>query len=238
MRMNNYKRTILLTQLCILIFFLSCNSRENVDRLSTEIYVDSKHYFAIHTPIDWQIQEYPQDPRGKVVFIGPKNNIDLRILASQKNFNNFEDLFNTTQENAKDIKKRFGISVNLQKTTFLDRQAVKREWEFRGVKCFAIEFMEGNIRHDLQYGAPQRFFNKYLPIVLKAMETYHPTVKGLSEEDVKRHQIANILRLAKIFLEQDNLDLALEYLKEGLEIEPQNQELLKLKKKIEDKRKD
>lgn len=202
------------------------------ETLSEKRYVDQKGFFEIIPPANWRVQEYIQDIRGKVAFMGPESNLELRILASQKDFSSFEELYSILQENVKDIEKRFKISVTFQKISFLDRPAIKREYELRGVKFFAIEFMAGNVRHDLQYSAPQKLYDKYLPIVLKAMDTYEPIPVGVSGEDFKKAGVANKLRLACLFFEQGSFNLALEYVKEGLEIDPQNEELLKLKGEI------
>ena len=66
----------------------------------------------------------------------------------------------------------------------------------------------------------------------ESINTYEPTLRGVSAEDVKKHSIAKSLRLSKIFYKQGNYDLALEFTNEGLEVEPNNAELLELKNKI------
>ena len=48
--------------------------------------------------------------------------------------------------------------------------------------------------------------------------------------------ITKSLRLSKIFFGQGNYDLALEFINEGLEVEPNNANLLELKKKIMEKK--
>jgi len=213
------------------------NAQEDGKQLVRKRYSDPKGYFTIVIPEGWRIQEYPDNPRGKVAFIGKDANVELRILASEKEFSSFEDLFEITQQNTMDIKNRFGIDVTIQKTTFLGRQAIKRTWAMKGIKIFAIDFMEGNIRHALQYSAPSEVYERYLLIILKAIETYEPIPRGISSENLKKCQISNSLRLAQLFFEQGNFDLALEDLKKGLDIDPQNEQLLKLKKKIEEKTK-
>lgn len=226
----------------VLVMFLSGCAKESAQkgqkdatRLSKTQYIDPEGYFKLHPPEGWKINEYSDDPRGKVSFIGPEANVDLRILASIKDFSSFDNLWEADRKNAEDIKKRFGIFFTLEKENFLDRPAIKRTWVYKGIKFFAIDFMVSNIRHDLQYASPQKGYDKYLPIVLKAMETFEPSEKGLlSPEEVKKHALANRTCLAKLFLEQGDFEIALDCVKAGLEIDPQNQELLGLKKRIEE----
>jgi len=116
----------------------------------------------------------------------------------------------------------------------LDRQAVKRSWTYGGVKFFAIDFMEGNIRHDLQYSAPSKYYDEYFHLVMMSMKTYEPIPQKESNK-FKEHQLANKQRLDKLFLDLGNLELAMEYVENGLVTDPQNQELLKLKREIEAK---
>ena len=79
-------------------------------------------------------------------------------------------------------------------------------------------------------------FGKYQSLAQESIDTYEPTLRGVSPEDVKKHAIAKSLRLSEIFFEQGNYDLALEFINEGLEVEPNNANLLELKKKIMEKK--
>lgn len=231
-KIKNLFLFILFTVLSLILHISIVDAEE----LSKSPYVDPKGFFKIYPPHGWKVQEYPDDPRGKVVFI-LNDYIDLRILASIKDFSTFEELFEVDKENARNIEKQFGTKITVEKTTFLGMPAVKRTFAVRGIKYLGIDFMVGNVRHDLQYGAPLAEFNKYLPCVMKSMETYEPIPKGMENQIAfKKHQLANRIRLAKLFLDMGNLENAYENVKEGLEIDPQNQELLKLKEEIEKKK--
>lgn len=235
--MNRKILTTLVILLCLsIIYSVKLGIAQKVEeKIAKSPYSDPKGYFRILPPEGWKIKEYPDDPRGKVAFIGPAPNIDLRILASVKNFSTFEELFEADKESARKIERFFGTKVIIEKTTFLGRPAVKRTWIAKGIKFLAFDFMVGNVRHDLQYGAPLGEFDKYLPLVMKSMETYEP-LPAYRSEGFKEHQIANKKRLARLFLDTGDLDLALLYVKEGLEIDPYNQELLNLKREVENKK--
>jgi len=53
---------------------------------------------------------------------------------------------------------------------------------------------------------------------------------------INHHQQKNQIPITKIFFGQGNYDLALEFINEGLEVEPNNANLLELKKKIMEKK--
>jgi hypothetical protein len=91
--------------------------------------------------------------------------------------------------------------------------------------------MIGNATHNLMYAAPPSHFGKYQSVAWDSINTYEPSLRGVSAEDVRRHAIAKSLRLSQVFFEQGNYTLALEFINEGLEVEPTNAALLELKRK-------
>lgn len=204
------------------------NAQSLKNKLAKARYSDPKGYFKIVPPAGWRIQKYPQDPRGKVAFIGPSG-VELRVLAKGLDYDSFNDML----KEIKGIEKQIKINTHMEKTTFLGKPAVKRDFAFKGIRMLFIDFMIGNATHDLMYSALPSKYNKYLTVARESMNTYEPTLRGVSSQDVKKHAIAKSLRLSQIFFKQGNLDLALEYVKEGLSIEPTNRKLLNLKIKIE-----
>ena len=206
-------------------------AQSEAGRLARSRYSDPNGYFKIVPPDGWRIQNYPEDPRGKVAFISPEG-IELRVLAKGLDYNSFEEML----DEIKGIEKQIGTNTNIKKITFAGKPAVKRSFTFKGQKILFIDFMIGNTTHNLMYSASPTKFEKYLSLAQESMETYEPTLRGVSPEDVRKHAIAKSLRLSQIFFEQGNYDLALEFIKEGLEVEPNNATLLELKKKIAGKK--
>lgn len=199
--------------------------------LAKNRYSDANGYFKIVPPAGWRIQKYPKDPRGKVAFISP-DGIELRVLAKGLDHNSFEDML----EEIKGIEKNIQTNTNIEKITFSGKPAVKRTFILKGVKILFIDFMIGNTTHNLMYSTSPTKFGTYLSLAQESMNTYEPTLRGVSPEDVKKHAIAKSLRLSKIFFEQGNYDLALNFIKEGLEVVPNNSNLLELKRKIMEKK--
>ena len=218
----------LVTILCLTASVLG----QTKGQLAAKRYVDPKGYFKIVPPDGWRIQEYPQDPRGKVAFISA-DDIQLRVLVNAVDFSTAEELVAF----CKDVEKRIGTSTNIERITFGARSAVRRTAYWQGQKWYWIDFLVGKVDHNLQYAAPPSKYDKYLPIAMKSIETYEPIIKDVSEKEATNHFVAKKMRLAQLMIENGNLDLALEFVKEGLEASPNDSELLKLKKQIEDKRK-
>jgi len=201
-------------------------------KLSSKRYADPKGYFKIVPPAGWRVQGYPKDPRGKVAFIGPEANVDLRILVNAVDFSTTDELVTF----CKGIEARTGLSTNIQRTKFGGRPAVKRSFEVKGRKLYVIDFLVGSIDHNIQFCAPANIYQKYLSLVTKSIETYEARAQAASEKVVAQHAVAKKLRLAQLMMEDGNYDLALVYIKEGLEISPKDTRLVKLKKQIESKR--
>jgi len=201
---------------------------EPSERLSKESYSDPDGFFTVVPPAGWDMQDYPEDPRGKVAFIGPAGT-ELRVLAKGLAYSSFEDMLSEIE----DIEKRSGTSMDIQVVTFLERPAVKRNFTMGDTKILTMDFMEGNVTHNLWYSAPEAQYERYLTLATTSMNTYEATYHDLSSEDIQKHAVAHNLRLAQIFFEQGDLDLASQYVENGLEIDPANSDLLKLKRQIE-----
>ena len=95
--MDKFKKSIVIGFcFCFLIAYFCVErtvAQDVPEEPSEKQYVDPKGYFKIVPPAQWKIEEYPQDPRGKVAFFGPGDDIEFRIkqysyciLKSSKNY--------------------------------------------------------------------------------------------------------------------------------------------------------
>jgi len=197
--------------------------------LADKRYSDPKGYFRVVPPAGWRIQEYPGDVRGKVAFLAPDGNTDLRVLVNAVDFGTIDELL----EFCRSTEKRLGVTMKIEKFDFHGRQAVRRSFEIRGQRFLYVDFLIGNVDHNLAYGAPPSEYDQYLPVVMKSMETYEPVLKETGDKESLDHLVAKKLRLGRLMLEAGRVDLALEYVREGLALAPENQELLKLKQEVD-----
>jgi hypothetical protein len=222
--------------LLITAFLSSLDShgeQRQVSKLSSAQYTDPKGYFKIVPPEGWETQEYPQDVRGKVAFIGPGPGIDLRVLTNVVDFNTIENLV----VYCKSGESRIGVSTNIEQITFEGRPAVKRSFELKGLKFYMIDFLVGQIDYNLQFSAPPSEYGKHLPVILKSIKTCEPIAKESSEKLLTEHFVAKKLRLAQLMIDDGHYDLANEFIKEGLAVSPKDPGLLKLKALTEAKSK-
>jgi hypothetical protein len=205
-----------------------CWAQSPTVELADKRYNDPKGYFTVVPPAGWRIQEYPDDVRGKVAFLAPDGNIDLRVLVNAVDFSTINELI----EFCRSTEKRLGVTMKIEKFDFYGRQAVRRSFEIRGQRFLYVDFLIGKVDHNLAYGAPPSKYNLYLPVVLQSMETYEPILKETGDKESLDHLVAKKLRLGRLMLKAGRADLALEYVREGLAIAPENQELLKLKQEV------
>lgn len=201
-------------------------------QLAAKRYVDPKSYFKIVPPEDWRIQKYPQDPRGKVAFIAPESSVELRVLVNAVDFSTTDELI----KYCKDIEARTGLRTNIERTEFGGRQAVKRSFEAKGLKFYVIDFLVGSVDHNIQFSAPISSYQQYLPLITNSIETYEAIVRAASEKEVLQHEVAKKFRLTQLMMDQGHYELALDYIKEGLDLSPHDAKLLELKKQVESKR--
>ncbi|MBC8459731.1 MAG: peptidylprolyl isomerase [Deltaproteobacteria bacterium] len=199
------------------------------EQLSQKRYIDPKGYFKIVPPAGWRIQEYPQDQRGKVAFIGPGSNIDLRVLVNAVDFSTIEELIAF----CKNVEKRIRTNTNIKRINFDGRSAVERTFEFKGQKLYYIDFLVGKVDHNLAFSASANKYNNYHSVVMKSMETYEPILHDVSDQEVIKHVVAKKFRLGQLMIQNGSYELALEFVKEGLEVSPTDPNLLKLKQQIE-----
>jgi hypothetical protein len=201
----------------------------------TTVYVDAKGYFRILPPSGWRIQEYRQDPRGKVAFMAPQNQIDLRVLAKAVDIPDYDGLI----KNLKDIELQLGVPTNIEPVVFNKMPAIKRvaTITIQGVtlKILWIDLLIDGVSHNLQYGAPPNEFDKHYAAAWQSMLTYEPLKreKPSSPEEARKHETAKWIRLAKIALEMGNTQAAKDAISAGLEVDPENAELRQLKSQLD-----
>lgn len=204
-------------------------AESNSEKLADQLYTDPKGYFRTAYPEGWEIQEYPDDPRGKVAFICPRaSGIDLRVLVNVVDYDSFAKLLKQLQE----IESQMGVDTGIEQTTFNGHKTVKRTFTLQGLRILTLDFIDGNVAHNIMYSAPPDEFENYSSVIEKAMETYQPIGKIVDQAEVTESGAAKCLRLAQLMLESGNLSLAEAYVDEGLDLSPNNHKLMKLRKEI------
>jgi len=212
----------------IVVAFVLLATEHAAAQLADSRYVDPKGYFRIVPPAGWRVQEYPQDPRGKVAFLAPESNVRLGILVEGVDFETLEEGVAVL----KDIENRLGVPTSIKRVTFLGRPAVERLFDWRGLKQYSIDLVLERAAHNLTYNSSPHLYSRYWALALRSMETYEPLGKRPTDEQVRAHDVAKAYRLAQLMMASGNLGLARDYIKEGLELDPAHAGLLKLKEDV------
>lgn len=236
-RFMKIRHTVLRLLILISVFIIgglssyAASNYSATELLSKKPYADPDGYFLIIPPADWKIQEYPGDPRGKVAFLGPERNVDVRVLARAADYKNVDEMILAFKQ----IERNYGINTNIKKITLNGKEAVERNFIFKDLRILYIDFLIAGVKHNLAYNAPPSIYKKYLPIAKASLDTYMPKVRETSAEKVTEHHVAKCIRLARLMILQNNYSAADELVNEGLALSPSNPELLILKKQIKDR---
>jgi hypothetical protein len=201
------------------------------------VYADPKGYFKILPPAGWRIQQYPNDPRGKVAFIAAGNQVDLRVLVKAVEIPDYDGLI----KNLKDIETRLGVPMNIEPVVFKGMPAIKRVTTvtLQGTtqKLLSIDLLIDGLSHNLQYGAPPNVFDKHYETAWQSMLTYEPLKREqpTSPEEARKHEAAKWIRLARIALEMGKTQAAKDAVSAGLEADPEDPELKQLKSELDER---
>lgn len=212
----------------------SSGQRPQQSQVQSSVYTDPKGFFTIAPPTAWTVQEYPQDPRGKVAFKDPKTGNELRVLAKATDISDIGALIS----NLKQKEQELGLTMNIEQTVFNGMPVVKRTSTvtMQGItrKMLWIDLLVDGYSHNIQYSSTPSGFDRGYDVAWKSIITYAPTHKQSTpgSADVKKHEVAKWLRLAQVSIESGNVSAAKEAIKVGLEVDHENQELLKLKSQI------
>ncbi len=196
--------------------------------LSSTRYIDPKGYFSITPPEGWQITEYPDDPRGKVAFSSPNQEASMRVLVEIVDFFTREDLVQRCRE----IERKLGTDTHIEEIVFNDMQAVSRHFYQQGLRISTIDIPVGGANHNLYYATPRFLYKKYLGIAMRSFETYEPVIKFMDYQSQIQQMVAKKIRLAQLMVINGDRERALQYIDEGLRLEPDNTYLLELKKEL------
>lgn len=222
----------------LLLSFNSCTGATALQDvgLSAKEYRDPRGLFTILPPAGWRVQEYPEDPRGKVAFLAPTASVEFRILARAVDVEGFDDVVANTEAQADEIRRRCGARVTTSRASLGGDSAVRVEAELlqagKPRKLLMFNFVRGKVLHNLTFGAPVSEYTKHWPVVNASMETYQPLARDVSSADIVRHTVAAKKRRAELDISRGDFENALRMVNEGLDLDPLNSELIDLKRTI------
>ena len=244
--MNKFKSKMLITFLLVftLVMSLSLGIGKSSEAqsakkqlLSEKAYIDPKGFFKIRPPEGWQVQEFRNDPRGKVKFICPDAyNTVLQVIAMASPFSNLEELFRDSKMAAERVKSKYNASFTIEKTSFANVPAIKLSVALQGkLKQVQMQFLLGKSHYTLSYGAPPDRYEEFFSIAMISYESFEPILKDVTKDEAIRHSVASKLRSARLLIRMGQTEYALIVINEGLQLEPGNKDLKELNEQLQRK---
>jgi hypothetical protein len=209
----------------------------NKQILARNIYIDPKGFFKIRPPEGWEIEEFKDDPRGKVKFIHPNVfNTVLQVRGQANPYSSFEELVVDCERDSERLKSNLRAVTTIERISFANAASVRINITIPGkLKQIQIKFLLGENYYTLAYGAPPDKYAEFLSTVMMSFESIEPILKNVKEEEMIRHLVAGKLRTSRNLVRAGEMEYALIIVNEGLNIDPNNKELIELKKQIENK---
>lgn len=215
-------------------------SAEAPQVLAAALYSDPKGFFQIRPPAGWSINEYPDDPRGKVAFRTPsagdwtQSGAELKVLgllsAPGRSIAAAREEIEATADR---LRAGLGASIEVTETTVLGHRAVRMTSNMPGkLRQEVIEILIGQNQYNFAFGAAPHRYDHHYPIARKAMETLLPILRDLPEEEATRHLVASSIRRAEVYRQMGQLAWAGEAVDEGLRLEPGNEKLRQMKREF------
>lgn len=154
-------------------------------------------------------------------------------------YDDFQALLSNAEMEAERLRSRFkgwglDATINVETISVDGASAIKMTTTVPGkLKQILISFLRAKSYYTFAYGGPPDLFNKFLSIVMMSIESFEPIIKDMSKEDAIRHIVTSKLRTAKLYIQTGQIEWAIQVINEGLQIAPENEELLELKKQLE-----
>ncbi len=146
-------------------------------------YSDAQMYFSIKPPLNWIVAHTYIPHKTKVSFYNSDPaSAYFRIYIGIEQFT-LDSLYSIYQKTA--INK--GRIIEIKKKRFKGYDAIITTFKGEEYGCYIVDFFIQKTHHKLRYAANPDFFDMYLPIILKSIKTYKPTIPN-EERDWKYAQ--------------------------------------------------
>jgi hypothetical protein len=198
--------------------------------LKERVYVDPRGYFQVLVPLDWATQEFPSDPRGKVVFEGKDTNTSLRVVAQKSPMNTFDDLM----AHVTNIEKQFMRDMNIRVIQIGKSEALIRDVIMGELRILMVDILRDGNWHNLRYETQVENFTLYLPEIMECVNTYMTLSPSEPDDESRSHSAWSAYFLAGRALREGDTLSALFFVERGLELDPSNDVLLNEKRKLEE----
>lgn len=197
-------------------------------------YVHPSGMLRVDTPSSWTVREYPADPRAKVEFCAPTDSgVKVRLIATPAKGKRLDEVLPNLEERKMQMLA-LGAQAAFTDVVIRGVEAVKVTARRAGAEQVLYLFVDAEMYCNFSFECPPKRFGRYWPMfeaMLLSAELQPP--ESVRIQDERNRLVASRIRRARVCLEHGNITLAREAVREGLEIDPRNQELLELHASVE-----
>lgn len=234
---NKHQRSVFL-RLCLGLAILEFNAVAGAAQ--ERLYVDQTRYFAAVPSGEWRLQEYAEERiRSKVEWHHPQESaVIIRVIAApiSNPAQTFEEFYSARERKDAEFKRLFPTARSTVKKSRLgNRNAALWSASMPGNDQEVLLVFDKGFEYSLSYSAPdrealqrhRRYFDSFL-------ENFVPLEHGrqFSEEQILQSRVAAKKSLAKGAEELGDRALALRFVDEGLAIDPGNQDLKQMARRL------
>lgn len=139
-----------------------------------KVYIDTKGYFSIKPPKNWKAVHTKVPPWLKCVIYDPSSNGVQGIFCIYIAIRKFT--LDTIYSEIQNLQKNDGDILEIQKTKFKGYDAIIRTFRNEEQGIYTVDFFIQKTLHRLTYRAKRVYFDNNLPLILKSIKTYKPTL--------------------------------------------------------------
>ncbi len=136
---------------------------EQLSRLQT--YHDPQGAFSLQFPDHWTLFSGTYAQPHNIVVKGPNQTL-LCVDVTPSEYGNFDPLLSEI----KDIEQKTGVQSHIRTGPMAGIMSVQRTIQLHFQKTLLIDFLSGTRLHHLEFSAPTRLFDQYLPAILKLLD--------------------------------------------------------------------
>lgn len=209
------------------------------------LYKDKNGYFTVLPPAGWRQEDYPSETiRSKVAFHHPtEQGVLIRIISGPTPSSDYtlDDLY---QENRGKIDSYFRQKFpkgkyDIIKKDIEGRQALVQKNSLPGsIEQEIVLFVNKGIWYSITFSTvTKNQFEKNYKTFQRFLTTFTILEAGkkFSEQEIRDGLIAKYKRVAELHEQMGRIEDALDFVKEGLALDPSNKDLLEIEKRLQTK---
>lgn len=229
-----------------LFFLISCSDQSNTQTSEEkakfiQTYSDKNGYFIATQPSSWKKKNFPEETiRSKVEFVDPKrSDVSIRVIVTPTESANssLDDLFSQVQYKINNVIKPSYPSIKCSAfiKNVAEKNAVVMTLSGPGLEQEIVQYISNDLNYSIALNTPSKSdFNRAETKFRSFLDSFTilENGKSLSDADRLSAQVDRLKRLAILHEEMGQLSDALKYTDQGLSLDPTNEELKEIHKRL------